>query len=137
MAETKQELEDEVTQLRKRVTELESDLDNERKKPKKHSKTSQAKNISSRAVDEGSGLIRGIALAGIESVRLAGSVMSSFADTVSQKNRPEEKNSTSDLTRDLPKDVYSGVLNAVEQTLDIPGKVVDKLQEGYHETRET
>lgn len=137
MSETKQDLEDEVTKLRKRVTELESDLDNERKKPKKHSKTSQAKNISNRAVDEGSGLIRGVALAGIESVRLAGSVMSSFADTVSQKNRPEEKNSTSDLTRDLPKDVYSGVLNAVEQTLDIPGKVVDKLQEGYHETRET
>jgi len=137
MSETKQDLEDEVTRLRKRVTELESDLDNERKKPKKHSKTSQAKNISNRAVDEGSGLIRGVALAGIESVRLAGSVMSSFADTVSQKNRPEEKGSTSDLTRDLPKDIYSGVLNAVEQTLDIPGKVVDKLQEGYHETRET
>ena len=137
MSETKQDLEDEVTRLRKRVTELESDLDNERKKPKKHSKASQAKNISNRAVDEGSGLIRGVALAGIESVRLAGSVLSSFADTVSQKNRPEEKNSISDLTRDLPKDVYSGVLNAVEQTLDIPGKVVDKLQEGYHETRET
>ncbi len=137
MAETKQELEDEVTRLRNRVSELESDLDSERKKPKKHSKTSQAKNISSRAVDEGSGLIRGVAVAGIESVRLAGSVMSSFADTVSQRNRPEEKDATSDLTRDLPKDVYSGVLNAVEQTLDIPGKVIDKLQEGYKETRET
>ena len=137
MAETKQELEDEVTRLRTRVTELESDLDNEKKKPKKHSKVSQAKNISNRAVDEGSGLIRGVAVAGIESVRLAGSVMSSFADTVSQRNRPEEKDSTSDLTRDLPKDVYSGALNAVEQTLDIPGKVIDKLQEGYNETKET
>ena len=137
MAETKQELEDEVTRLRKRVTELESDLDNEKKKPKKHSKISQAKNISNRAVDEGSGLIRGVALAGIHSVRLAGGVMSSFADTVSQRNRPEEKDSTSDLTRDLPKDVYYGALNAVEQTLDIPGKVIDKLQEGYNETRET
>ena len=134
MAETKQE--DEVTRLRNRVTELESDLEAERKKPKKHSKTSQVKNISSRAADEGSGLVRGVALAGIESVRLAGSVMSSFADTVSQKNRPEEKDSTSDLTRDLPKDIYSGVLNAVEQTLDIPGKVIDKLQASYSEARE-
>lgn len=137
MAETKQDLEDEVTRLRIRVTELENDLENERKKPKKHSKTSQAKNISSRAADEGSGLIRGVALAGVESVRLAGSVLSSFADTVSQRNRPEEKDSTSDLTRDLPKDVYSGVINAVEQTLDIPGKVIDKLQESYNETRGT
>jgi hypothetical protein len=137
MSETKQETEDEVTRLRKRVTELENDLAIERKKPKKKSETSQAKNISNRAVDEGSGLVRGVALAGIESVRLAGSVMSSFADTVSQRNRPEEKSSTSELTRDLPKDIYSGVLNAVEQTLDIPGKMIDKLQQGYNETRET
>jgi len=134
MSETKQELEDEVTQLRKRVKDLEKDLDTEKKK--KSSKTSEARNISNRAADEGSGLIRGVALAGVESVRLAGTVLSSFADTVSQRNRPEEKDSTSDLTRDLPKDIYSGVINAVEQTLDIPGKVIDKLQEGYKETKE-
>jgi hypothetical protein len=134
MSETKQELEDEVTRLRKRVKDLEKDLDTETKK--KSSKTSEARNISNRAADEGSGLIRGVALAGVESVRLAGTVLSSFADTVSQRNRPEEKDSTSDLTRDLPKDIYSGVINAVEQTLDIPGKVIDKLQEGYKETKE-
>ena len=134
MSETKQELEDEVTRLRKRVKDLEKDLDTETKK--KSSKTSDARNISNRAADEGSGLIRGVALAGVESVRLAGTVLSSFADTVSQRNRPEEKGSTSDLTRDLPKDIYSGVINAVEQTLDIPGKVIDKLQEGYKETKE-
>jgi hypothetical protein len=134
MSETKQELEDEVTRLRKRVKDLEKDLDTETKK--KSSKTSDARNISNRAADEGSGLIRGVALAGVESVRLAGTVLSSFADTVSQRNRPEEKDSTSDLTRDLPKDIYSGVINAVEQTLDIPGKVIDKLQEGYKETKE-
>src|SRR5689334_24314610 len=94
MSETKQELEDEVTQLRKRVKDLEKDLDTEKKK--KGSKTSEARNISNRAADEGSGLIRGVALAGVESVRLAGTVLSSFADTVSQRNRPEEKDSTSE-----------------------------------------
>jgi hypothetical protein len=140
MAETKQELEDEVTQLRARVTELEKELDAEGKKRKKGAKTSEsgsARNISKRATDEGGSLIRGVALAGVETVRLAGSVLSSFADTVSQRNRPEEKDSTADLTRDLPKDMYSGVVNAVEQTLDIPGKVIDKMHESYKEAKET
>jgi hypothetical protein len=137
MAETKQELEDEVVRLRLRVQELEKEREAETKGSKKGSKSSEsARNISNRAADEGSGVIRGVALAGVETVRLAGSVLSSFADTVSQRNRPEEKDSNADLTRDLPKDIYSGVLNAVEQTLDMPGKVIDKLQEGYKETKE-
>jgi hypothetical protein len=140
MAETKQELEDEVTRLRLRVQELESELEAETKARKKESKASgsgSARNISGRATDEGSGLIRGVALAGVESVRFAGSILSSFADTVSQRNRPEEKDSKGDLTRDLPKDIYSGVVNAVEQSLDMPGKVIDKLQEGYREAKKS
>ena len=140
MAETKQELEEEVTQLRARVSELERELEAETKKRKKSTKTSESgsvRNISKRATDESGGLIRGVAMAGVETVRLAGSVLSSFADTVFQRNRPEEKDSTTDLTRDLPKDMYSGVINAVEQTLDIPGKVIDKMHESYKEAKET
>jgi hypothetical protein len=140
MAETKQELEDEVVRLRLRVQELERERDAEtkgRKKAAKASDSESARNISNRAADEGSGIIRGVALAGVESVRFAGSVLSSFADTVSQRNRPEEKDSNADLTRDLPKDIYSGVLNAVEQSLDMPGKVIDKLQEGYKESKQS
>ena len=138
MPETKQELEDEVARLRARVEELEGDLQTERKKRTKSSKTSEStRNISRRTADEGGSLIRAITLAGVELVRSTGSVLESFADTVSQRNRPEEKDSSSDLTRDLPKDVYSGGLNAVEQVLEIPGRVIDKLQEGYRETRES
>src|SRR5918912_1439690 len=132
MPETKQELEEEVARLRARVTELEDDLDTEKKKRRRSSKTSEStRNISSRTADEGGSLIRAITLAGVEFVRATGTVLESFADSVSQRNRPEEKDSSSDLTRDLPKDVYSGTLNAVEQVLDIPGRVIDKLQEGY------
>jgi hypothetical protein len=140
MPETKQELEDENARLTARVQELEKELDAETKKRKRSSKASgsgSARSISNRAADEGSGLIRGVALAVVESVRSCGSVLSSFADTVSQRNRPEEKDSTADLTRDLPKDIYQGFVNAVEQSLEIPGRVVDRLQEGYREAKET
>ena len=138
MPETKQELEEEVARLRARVEELEGDLETERKKRAKRSKTSEStRNISRRTADEGGSLIRAITLAGVELVRSTGSVLESFADSVSQRNRPEEKDSSSDLTRDLPKDVYSGGLNAIEQVLEIPGRVIDKLQEGYRETRES
>jgi hypothetical protein len=137
MPETKQELEEEVARLRARVTELEDDLDTEKKKRRRSSKTSEStRNISSRTADEGGSLIRAITLAGVEFVRATGTVLESFADSVSQRNRPEEKDSSSDLTRDLPKDVYSGTLNAVEKVLDIPGRVIDKLHEGYRETKE-
>ena len=108
----------------------------ETKQEKSPKSSKSVKNISSRAADEGSGLIRGITLAGVETVRLAGGVLSSFADTVSQRNRPDEKDSKADLTRDLPKDIYSGAVNAVEQTLEMPGKVIDRLQEGYQESKE-
>lgn len=137
MPEPKQTLEEEVAQLRARVQELEKELEAEPKKRKKSSKTSEStRNISRRTTDEGGSLIRALALAGVEFVRATGTVLESFADTVSQRNRPEEKDSSSDLTRDLPKDVYSGGLNAVEQILDIPGRVIDKLHEGYRETKE-
>jgi hypothetical protein len=138
MPETKQELEEENARLRARVQELEQELHEEPKKRKKSSKTSEStRNISRRATDEGGSIVRAITLAGVELVRSTGSVLSSFADSVSDRNRPEEKDSTSDLTRDLPKDVYSGGLNAIEQVFEIPGRVIDKLHEGYRETRET
>ena len=138
MPETKQELEDENARLRARVTELEAELNEEPKKRKRSSKTSEStRNISKRATDEGGSIVRAIVLGGVELVRSTGSVLSSFADSVTDRNRPEEKDSKSDLTRDLPKDVYSGGLNAVEQVLEIPGRVIDKLHEGYRETRET
>jgi hypothetical protein len=137
MPEKKEDLEEEVVRLRARVQELEREIHEEPKKRKKSSKTTEStRNISRRAADEGGSIIRAITLAGVELVRSTGSVLESFADTVSQRNRPEEKDASSDLTRDLPKDVYSGGLNAIEQVLEIPGRVIDKLQEGYRETRE-
>lgn len=137
MPETKQELEDEVARLRNRVLELEKERDLDDRDRDKGKSSRSPRRITNRAADEGGGLFRGLALAGVEFVRATGSVMSSFADTVSDRNSPENKDSRSDLTRDLPKDIYSGALNAVEQALDIPDRVIDKLHEGYKESKES
>ena len=135
MPDTK-ELEDEVARLRARVQELERerDLDDD-DRDRDGSSRSHHRRITSRAADDGGGLFRAVALAGVEVVRATGSVLSSFADTVSSHNRPAEKDSRSDLTRDLPKDMYTGVLNAAERVLDIPDRVIDRLHEGYKESR--
>ena len=136
MPETKQELEEEVARLRAKVEELETDLASEKKRSRKSTKkTEKTSSTSTRAIEETRGVIRGVTLAGVESLRVASSVLSSFADTVGERNRPEEKDSTADLTSDLPKDIYSGLVDAVDQALEIPGRVIDRLHEGYREAK--
>lgn len=144
MTQKVQELEDEVARLRNRVLELESERDPDHTDPdhKQHhhrekSSKPRHRRITNRAAEEGSGLFRAFALAGVEAIRATGSVMSSFADTVSQRNRIEEKDSRDDLTRDLPNDVYTGVRNALDHVLDVPDRVLDKLHDGYREYKDS
>jgi hypothetical protein len=135
MATKSESPEDEVTRLRARVQELESELESSKRKPKGADPKGRTREISDKLGDEAARLIRGIALAGVEQVRITASVLNSFADTVSQRNRPKAKESHSDLAKDLPNDLYSGILNAIEQSLEMPGKVVNRLHETYAETK--
>ncbi|HYL97465.1 MAG TPA: hypothetical protein VEZ90_00810 [Blastocatellia bacterium] len=127
--------EDELTRLRARVTELETQLDNRETKPKRSEYQERHEDIASKLGEETAKFFRGMALAGVELVRTSAGVMSSFADTVSDRNRRKGEESVSDLTKDLPGDIYFGVLNAVDHTLDIPGRVVGRLHESYSETK--
>ncbi|HYC89914.1 MAG TPA: hypothetical protein VEO54_11935 [Thermoanaerobaculia bacterium] len=149
MTQTMQELEDEVARLRSRVLELElkegrhnlkadtSEREHDHEHDRGRSSRSHRRRISNRAADEGGGLFRAFALAGVEAIRATGSVMSSFADTVTQRNRIEEKDSRDDLTRDLPNDVYTGARNALDHVLDIPDRVLDQLHGGYREYKDS
>ena len=125
--------EDEVTRLRARIRELESELGE--RKPKGAEPRGRSREIADKFGDEAARLIRSIALAGVEQVRTTASVLNSFADTVSQRNRSKEEQSPSDLAKDLPNDLYSGILNAIERSLEMPGKVVNRLHETYTEAK--
>ena len=135
MATKSESPEEEVARLRARVRELESELASAERKPKGASSKGRTREISDKFGDEAARLIRGVALAGIEQVRTTASVLTSFADTVSQRNQLKEDKSHSDLAKDLPNDLYSGILNAIEHSLEMPGKVVNRLHETYTETK--
>ena len=135
MATKSESPEEEVTRLRARVRELESELESSERKPKSAGSKGRGREITDKFGDEAARLIRGIAMAGVEQVRTTASVLNSFADTVSQRNRRKEEESHSDLVKDLPKDLYSGILDAIEQSLEMPGKVVSRLHETYSEAK--
>ena len=135
MATKSESPEDEVTRLQARIRELESELESSKRKPKGADPKGRTREVSDKLGDEAARLIRGIALAGVEQVRITANVLNSFADTVSQRNRRRKEESHSDLAKDLPNDLYSGILNAIEQSLEMPGKVVNRLHETYAETK--
>ena len=135
MATKSESPEEEVTRLRARVRELESELESGERRPKGADSKGRSREITDKFGDEAARLIRGIALAGVEQVRTTASVLNSFADTVSQRNRRKEDESHSDLVKDLPKDLYSGILDAIEQSLEMPGKVLNRLHETYTEAK--
>ena len=127
--------EEEVARLRARVRELESELSSSERKTKSTESKGRTREITDKFGDEAARLIRGIAHAGVEQVRTTAGALNSFADTVSQRNRTKEEKSPSDLVKDLPNDLYSGILNAIEHSLEMPGKVVNRLHESYNETK--
>ena len=127
--------EEEVTRLRARVRELESELASSERKTKGTESKGRTREITDKFGDEAARLIRGIAHAGVEQVRTTASVLNSFADTVSERNQTKEDRSPSELAKDLPNDLYSGILNAIEHSLEMPGKVVNRLHETYNETK--
>jgi len=88
--------------------------------------------LPGRYVDETSKFIRGASLAYLENLRLMANISSSFAEEVYGRDRTEHT-SLADLAVDFPKNVSTGLANALDESLDIPGKVVHKFCETYEE----
>lgn len=142
MAETKKssdKSEKEVEQLRKRVKELEEELSRRTSEEEStHQKLADSiKQASRRTTEEYGKLTRAYLMAYIEGLRLAGNALTSFADEVTQRNQPEAESSAADLTKKLPKDIYSGYVKAVEQLVDIPGRTIDQFSKSYKETEKS
>jgi hypothetical protein len=128
------------------------------------------RDIPARAVDEVSKLIRGLAFAYLEQIRLSADVVTTIAEEVFQRNRPvrtergartqrrrdpeedtgsrrryedegerehagraRRRRTVAGLTGDLPGDIYAGIVKAVDQSLQIPGRTVERFYESFKE----
>jgi hypothetical protein len=140
----------EISRLRTKVEQLQSEVSG--KHSRSHSSAAEddspsdsAQDIPERALDEGGKLLRGFALASIETLRLAGNLVSELGEEVLDRNHPESPRSRSgkrsdarstprSLVSDLPGDFYAGLNSVVDRSLDVPAKVVDKFYQAYKET---
>jgi hypothetical protein len=148
-SESGDELVAEIARLRARVQQLEAEvshkppLDRERK-VREELESPDIRDLPEHAIDEGSKLLRGLVLAAVEPLRIAGDLISQFGDEVRARNRPDrgrgrserrsEGTSPSDLVSNLPRDISAGLSRIVDESLNIPGKVIDRFNEAYKET---
>jgi hypothetical protein len=100
---------------------------------------------SNRAADEGSRYIRALTHSYIEGLRLTAGLMDTFTNEVVARNHPDKKkakeaaedgtetHTSRRLVAQLPSDIYSGYLAALDESVEIPRKVLDKFYEVYKE----
>lgn len=148
-SESGDELAAEIARLRVRVQQLEAEVSNKpprnrEREVREEPESPNIRDLPERALDEGSKLLRGLVLAAVEPLRIAGDLASQFGDDVRARNRPyrargrSEKRSgetsPSGLVSDLPGDISAGLSRILDESLNIPGKVVDRFYEAYKET---
>jgi len=126
-----EELEAELTRLRlrNRVEEMEEEVAREERQARASQKdTGDTALYGSNLMNDDIGrFIRALTLAHLEQVRLAADAVSAGVNETYQRNRAEGGRSVEDLVRELPKDVYEGILRALKESLHIPGKVLEKF----------
>src|SRR6266436_6478656 len=145
------DLQPEIARLRARVEELQAELarrprrGHERDSEQQRESSGVARDLPERAFDEGRKLFRGLALASVEQLRLAADLVSQLGEEVLSRNRADrvqgrhEKRASEPITpaslvSDLPRDFFAGVNSIIDESLMIPGKVVEKFYEAYKET---
>jgi hypothetical protein len=139
----------EIARLRARVEQLEAEVSpksasGRERDVRKEPESRDIGDLPERAIDEGSKLLRGLVLAAVEPLRIAGDLASQFGDELRARNRPErvrtrsekrsDRTSPTGLVSDLPRDITAGLSKIVDESLNIPGKVVDRFYEAYKET---
>jgi len=134
--------EDEIAQLqarevrlRARIKELEADQPSSRTSTRTQldTATDRTRDNVSRAMDEGSNLLRGVTLASLEAIRTTTDAVNTFVDEVYSRNRPSDNDSINDLARQLPGDIVNGFMKGVTRALDAPSRAVDTLSSTYRQ----
>jgi hypothetical protein len=135
--------EDEAARLRARLEVLEAELRmrnrelasmrRERRSEKREDRrdrrdiTETTRNIFERADDQNRRFARAIVLSQLEQLRLTAELVGSFADEVARRNPADDP----DVEKDLPRDIYQAMLDAVDRSIDIPEKTLDTFRESY------
>jgi hypothetical protein len=88
--------------------------------------------LMDRKADEASRFFRGIILASLEGVRVATDSVASFVDEAMNRNVPKENESATDVARRLPSDLTRGIVQGIDDAMDIPSAAIDKFDEVYH-----
>ncbi len=135
MAEkTTQSQEDEVSRLRARVSELETELQKGGGRRQEQGRVGDSLSDASRQkIDIVSRMFRGLTIASIEGMRLFAESATAFADGVVSRNKATESTSPRDLVTRLPADVASGIADAVDRLADIPAKTAERYAEAFRE----
>lgn len=146
----------EMNRLRARLRELESQRtgtdENEfesRRSPRRFRRGSSddprdiARDLPVRLLDETNKFVRALTFAYLEQVRLAADVLDEFTEEVFKRNRPlsetgsedaPRRRTITDLTTSLPGDFYAGFVRALDRSLDIPSRSVERFHEAYRQT---
>lgn len=124
----------ELTRLRKRVEELEDQLNDRPARSARRRAASSVQDINSRKTERAARAFRGFALASAEAFRLTADSLSNAASSFLDRNHPDDDDrSVRDLSQRLPGDVFDGMSDAFDDWVEIPAKVADKFSEAFRE----
>jgi hypothetical protein len=135
MADTAASLKEENARLHARIRRLEARLRDAKLEGDEHSldETSDiARELPNRAMDELARLTRGVVGAYVEQVKLSAEFLNEFATELSERNRPTEKTSAQAFAGNLPRDVFAGVVKALDKSLTFPSRTIQSFVDNYN-----
>jgi hypothetical protein len=136
MAETKEQLLEENETLRARILELEDELKRSKKGPRIFDRetSNQIRDLPTEASEQVSRFVRALSLAAVESARISGEVLTEFANDVLARNQASAKRTPGELAMNLPRDITSAGVNAMERSVRLQRQVVERFSDAYGET---
>jgi len=144
---TEQALHDEVARLRAQVKELQEELAQTETSAQSHDAPTETeellKNLPDRMISEASKTVRAFTLACLEPLRVAGDIVEAFAEETrpgertAERGRSKTRTGKRSETTTLPRDIYAGLVKAVDRSLDVPSKMVERFYSTYKDAEKT
>ena len=135
---TREELEARVVALeaalKRKEKELERDAQDARGKERRSDRSKavdSTRELVDKTNDEARRLVHAVTMAQVEGLRTFADALGTFADEFSRRRRDDD-----DAPWQLPSDMYSAHLKAVETALEIPERASDTFREHYRQEKD-